>query len=121
MNPPRVLLVGDSITVSPGYSFGSSGYAPFAAERLEPAGGPSSGREIEVTWWPKSGGTVVLLQSLESGQMPLDVDLIHFNAGLHDLAVYDQPRPTSVDVETYARNLRAIVDGFRQRTPARLV
>src|SRR5688572_9289904 len=112
--PRRVLLVGDSVCVSPAYSFGSSGYAPIVAKRLRTAG-------VDVTWWPRSSGTLVLLAALRSDELPLDVDLIHFNGGLHDVAIRDPSYGPVVDLPAYLRNLHLIVVGLRQRTAAQLV
>jgi lysophospholipase L1-like esterase len=89
---PRVLLVGDSITL---------GYAPTAAAEL--AG------KAQVVTIPENGGSTVrglarIRRWLGSGHW----DVIHFNFGLHDLKL-DPRRGHEVPPSAYRRNLRAIV------------
>ncbi len=112
---PRILLLGDSICSSPGYSFGSGGYAPVVAARLRDRG-------IAVDYYRASGwSTRHFLKLLAAGELPRGADLIHFNVGLHDIARKDDGRACAVPVEEYARNLRAIVELLRAGPPVELV
>jgi len=111
----RALLAGDSICMSPGYGEGLGGYAPLVAEALKPHG-------VSVIWMTENtSNTRTFLRLLEEGEIPLDVELIHFNAGLHDIVVRDERADCSVPLAEYRDNLRAIVRAFRARTRAALV
>lgn len=112
---PRASLLGDSICNSPGYSFGSGGYAPVVAVRLRDRG-------ITVEPYRASGwSTRQFLESLGAGELPSTVDLIHFNVGLHDIARQDEESECAVPLDEYERNLRAIVALFQAGHPAELV
>ena len=112
---PRVLLLGDSICSSPGYSFGSGGYAPVVAARLRDQG-------IAVDYYRASGwSTRHFLKLLAAGELPRGADLIHFNVGLHDIARKDDERACAVPLEEYARNLRAIIELLRAGPAVKLV
>ncbi len=112
---PRVLLLGDSICSSPGYSFGSGGYAPLVVARLHDQG-------IAVDYYRASGwSTRHFLGLLAAGELPTGADIIHFNVGLHDIARPDEASACKVPREEYARNLRAIVEGLRAGPPVELV
>lgn len=114
---PKVLLLGDSITTSPGYaSTGSSGYAPIVAEQVRAEG-------IEVVWFAPTKGwnTRRVLEAIEEGAFSCDADVIQFNAGLHDIATRDLATGCAVPLNEYAENLKAIVAAFRARTPATLI
>ena len=108
---PRVLLLGDSICSSPGYSFGSGGYAPLVAARLRDQG-------IAVDYYRASGWTTRhFLKLLTDGELPTGADIIHFNVGLHDIARKDDGQSCAVPRDEYARNLRAIVERLRAGPP----
>ena len=108
---PRVLLLGDSICSSPGYSFGSGGYAPLVAARLRDRG-------IDVDYYRASGWTTRhFLELLAAGELTTGADIIHFNVGLHDIARPDEASACKVPRDEYARNLRAIVEGLRAGSP----
>ena len=112
---PRALLLGDSICNSPGYSFGSGGYAPLVAARLRDRG-------IAVDYYRASGWTTRhFLRLLAAGELPIQVDLIHFNVGLHDIARQDEASACKVPRDEYARNLRAIVELLQAGPPVELV
>ena len=112
---PRALLLGDSICSSPGYSFGSGGYAPLVAARLRDRG-------IAVDYYRASGwSTRHFLKLLAAGELPTGVDIIHFNVGLHDIARKDDGHVCAVPLEEYSGNLRAIVEGLRAGPPVELV
>ena len=99
---PRVLLIGDSISV---------GYTLPVRELLA---GKANVHRI-----PANGGpTINGLKNLDawvSGKW----DLIHFNFGLHDLKIAEDGS-RQVPIEQYGENLRAIVDRLN-RTGARLL
>jgi hypothetical protein len=108
--PPRVLLLGDSISI---------GYTPFVREllnghavvirpmsndgaRAENCAGTTRGMD-HVDRWLKTGGG--------------NFDVIHFNFGLHDLKRVkadsgansdDKADPQQADLETYSDQLRSI-------------
>jgi hypothetical protein len=108
--PPRVLLLGDSISI---------GYTPFVREllggqavvvrpmsddgaRAENCAGTTKGMEHVERWLKASGG---------------DFDVIHFNFGLHDLKRVkassgansdDKDDPQQAGLETYTDQLRSI-------------
>lgn len=112
---PRVLLLGDSICSSPGYSFGSGGYAPLVAAWMRDRG-------IAVDYYRASGWTTRhFLELLAAGELPTGADIIHFNVGLHDIARKDDERSCAVPPEEYARNLRAIIELLRAGPPGELV
>jgi lysophospholipase L1-like esterase len=101
--------------MSPGYGEGLGGYAPLVAEALKPHG-------VSVIWMTENtSNTRTFLKLLEGGEMPLIVELIQFNAGLHDIIVRDDQAGCSVPLEEYRDNLRAIIRAFRLRTSAALV
>lgn len=102
----RVVLIGDSIRM---------GYEATVRSALEGAA------EI---WTPgqENGGTsrnvLARLEEWVVGQRP---DIVHVNAGLHDLARDPgQPGPR-VELAEYPSNVRAILKGIRERTKARVV
>ncbi|MDE2994742.1 MAG: SGNH/GDSL hydrolase family protein [Chloroflexota bacterium] len=112
---PRVLLLGDSICSSPGYSFGSGGYAPLVTVRLRAQG-------IAVDYYRASGWTTRhFLELLAAGELRTGADIIHFNVGLHDIARHDEEGECAVPLEEYARNLQAIVERLRAGPPVELV
>ena len=112
---PRAFLLGDSICTSPGYSFGSGGYAPLVVARLRDRG-------IAVDYHRASGwSTRHFLRLLAAGELPTGADIIHFNVGLHDIARKDDGHACAVPRDEYARNLRAIVEGLRAGPAVELV
>lgn len=99
---PRVLLIGDSISI---------GYTPVVRELL--AG------EATIHRVPDNGGSTTLgLALLDEWLGDGRWDVIHFNFGLHDVTLIDG-HPRTVP-ETYAANLRTIVQRLK-RTGARLI
>jgi acyl-CoA thioesterase-1 len=107
---PRVLLIGDSISV---------GYTTRTQEALKD--------KVNVWRVPINGGsTQVGLENLEQWLAWRDKwDVIHFNFGLHDLSREvdgraDVAGPNRIPVEEYAANLETIVLRLKQ-TGAELV
>jgi isoamyl acetate esterase len=102
---PLVLTIGDSI---------SGGYRPVVRQLLE-------GR-FRVQWQSDNGGTStnVLAHLGDWGVQP-QPDIVHFNAGLHDLAI-DTPKTTNrVSLTDYVANLREIVRRLQSETNAKLI
>lgn len=100
---PRVLLIGDSISI---------GYTLFVREMLK---GKANVHRIPTNGGPTPKGIEHIDSWLGKGQW----DVIHFNWGLHDLKFMfdDQPQ---VDLAQYERNLARLVARMRQ-TGARLI
>jgi acyl-CoA thioesterase-1 len=114
-NLPRVMIIGDSISV--GYTDGVREELAGKANvyRVQGNAGPSSSGVQQVDKWIASG----------TGRW----DVIHFNFGLHDVKLGtggkdNRPYPTAdgrqVPVDDYERNLREIVAKLK-RTGATLV
>jgi acyl-CoA thioesterase-1 len=100
---PRVLLIGDSISI--GYT--------------EPVRAELSGK-ANVHRIPMNGATTeVGLKNLEDWLGAAKWDVIHFNFGLHDLKIMDGGKH-QVPLPDYERNLRTIVQRFK-KTGARLI
>lgn len=114
-NLPRVMIIGDSISV--GYTDGARAELAGKANvyRVQGNAGPSSSGVQHVDEWIASG----------NGRW----DVIHFNFGLHDLKLGtggkdNKPYPTAdghqVPADEYERNLRQIVAKLK-RTGATLI
>jgi lysophospholipase L1-like esterase len=100
---PRVLLIGDSISI--GYT------EPI---RTELAG------KVNVHRIPINGSsTAVGVQNLETWLGRSKWDVIHFNFGLHDLKILEGGQH-QVPLSDYESNLRTIVERFK-KTGARLI
>ena len=101
----RVTLIGDSIRM---------GYQPVVAEAL--------GDEAEV-WGPDAnGGTSAnVLGHLSEWALGRPADVIHVNAGLHDLKRPFDAEEKDVPVAKYRANVRAILTALTQQTRARII
>lgn len=99
---PRVLLIGDSISI--GYTVATRELLKDKANvhRILTNGGPTSTGVQNIDKW------------LGEGKW----DVIHFNFGLHDLKVMEGKH--QVPVDQYEKNLRAIVERM-QKTGAKLI
>ncbi|HYM13309.1 MAG TPA: SGNH/GDSL hydrolase family protein [Bryobacterales bacterium] len=100
---PRVLLIGDSI---------SMGYTEPVRRLLR---GKASVSRIPVNGGPTTNGIQNLASWLAGGRW----DVIHFNWGLHDLKV-DADGKRQVPIEQYEANLRELVKQL-QATGAKLI
>jgi acyl-CoA thioesterase-1 len=100
---PRVLLIGDSI---------SMGYTVPVRELLK---GKANVHRINENGGPTINGLAHIPQWLGSGKW----DVIHFNWGLHDLKIGDD-ESRQVPLEKYEQNLRELVARLRT-TGARLI
>jgi acyl-CoA thioesterase-1 len=90
-NLPRVLLIGDSISI---------GYTLPVRELLK---GKANVHRIMENGGPTSNGVAKIDKWLSAGKW----DVIHFNWGLHDIKVMDGKH--QVGIEDYEKNLRALV------------
>ncbi|CAA9257847.1 MAG: hypothetical protein AVDCRST_MAG77-2428 [uncultured Chloroflexi bacterium] len=102
---PKVILVGDSICM---------GYAPLVAARL-------AGTATVVSAAENGGDSANVLRHLEEWVLRERPDIVHFNAGLHDLKVSKEDGRHQVPPDGYAANLREIVTRIRGDTSAALV
>ena len=100
---PRVLLIGDSISI---------GYTLFVREMLR---GKANVHRIPTNGGPTPKG----IESIDAWLGKEKWDVIHFNWGLHDLKYMfdDQPQ---VDLTQYERNLERLV-GRLKKTGAALI
>ncbi len=100
---PRVLLIGDSISI--GYTLPVRQLLEGKANvhRILTNGGPTKNIEPNLTKWLGTGHW----------------DVIHFNFGLHDLKRMEDGKP-QVDLETYEKNLRALIAQLKT-TGAKLI
>jgi GDSL-like Lipase/Acylhydrolase family len=99
---PRVLLIGDSISI--GYTLSTRGLLQ----------GKANVHRIPVNGGPTINGVQNLDQWLGSGKW----DVIHFNWGLHDLRLDEGKH--QVSIEKYEKNLQDLV-GRLKRTGAALI
>ncbi|MDP7133552.1 MAG: GDSL-type esterase/lipase family protein [Planctomycetota bacterium] len=101
----HIILIGDSIRV---------GYAPYVGEEL-------SGRAN--VWGPeKNGGTSEnVLNNLGEWVLSRKADVVHMNAGLHDLKKGFEEEENNIPVQQYAENVRAILTGMKEGLSARLI
>jgi lysophospholipase L1-like esterase len=100
---PRVLLIGDSISI---------GYTEAVRSELN---GKANVHRI-----PENGATTAFgLKNLDAWLGSEKWDVIHFNFGLHDLKIMDNGEH-QVALPEYEKNLREIVRRFKQ-TEARLI
>ena len=100
---PRVLLIGDSISI---------GYTLPVRELLK---GKANVHRILTNGGPTSHGVEQIDQWLGEGKW----NVVHFNFGLHDLKIGDDGTH-QVPIEQYGRNLERIVARLN-RTGARLI
>jgi len=92
---PKILLLGDSISI---------GYTPHVAREL-------AGRFAVARHEGNSGDSANVLARLDDW-LAADAALIHFNVGLHDLRLYPDGRH-QVALDDYRRNLAEIVRRLR--------
>ncbi|MFP4249230.1 MAG: SGNH/GDSL hydrolase family protein [Armatimonadota bacterium] len=103
-NLPRVLLIGDSI---------SMGYTLPVRKKLE---GEANVHRPAMNCGPTSRGVKHLDEWLGDG----DWHVIHFNFGLHDLKVMEETGEHQVPIDEYEENLEQMVARMKQ-TGAELV
>src|SRR5690606_34561526 len=118
---PKVLILGDSISI---------GYTPFVQEMMKD--------EAKVLRPTRPDGKAENCAGTTFGVTEIDRwlaidgggwDVIHFNFGLHDLkrvhpqsgaASPDPQHPRQAELDTYEKNLRAIVERLK-KTDAKLI
>ena len=100
---PRVLLIGDSISI---------GYTVPVRDLLK---GKANVHRILENGGPTTNGTVKLTKWLGTNKW----DVIHFNWGLHDLKSMENGK-AQVSLEDYEKNLRELVKQL-QATNAKLI
>jgi lysophospholipase L1-like esterase len=100
---PKVVLVGDSIRL---------GYAPLVAKRLE-------GKAIVISAKPNGEDSGNVLKNLDEWVINEKPDVVHLNAGLHDLKHTD--KGYQVSLADYQKNLRAILDRVKKETKAKII
>ena len=104
-NQPKVLLIGDSISI---------GYEPYVSRALT--------GEFRVVHNESNGGdTTNVLANLEAYLLADgDAEIVHFNAGLHDIKRRRDEPGLQVPLEAYRRDLTEIVRRLKQ-TASRLI
>ncbi len=102
---PVVVLIGDSIRL---------GYAPVVVEQL---------KDIAQVIGPEANGgdSNNVLQHLDEWVIRHDPAVIHINAGLHDLTTPTNTGAKQVDLDTYKKNLTAILHRLENETSARII
>ena len=100
---PRVVLVGDSIRI---------GYAPLVAKRLD-------GKAIVVSPKPNAEDSGNVLRNLDEWVIKEKPDLVHINAGLHDLKMKD--KSYQVPLVEYEKNLKTILARIQKETKAKVI
>jgi lysophospholipase L1-like esterase len=108
MNRKQVVLIGDSIRM---------GYEATVKQELA---------DIADVWSPEDNGahTVNVLVHLHAWVLNRDPqpDLVHLNAGLHDLkTIWYGGQQSVVPVEHYRRNVETILRTIRERTKAKII
>lgn len=100
---PKVVLVGDSIRM---------GYAPLVATRL-------TGKAIVVSAKPNGEDSSNVLRNLDEWVIKENPDVVHINAGLHDLKLTN--KSYQVAMAEYEKNLRTILERIRKDTKAKII
>ena len=100
---PKVVLVGDSIRM---------GYAPLVAKRLD-------GKAIVISAKPNGEDSGNVLKNLDEWVINEKPDVVHINAGLHDLKLKD--KSYQVPLVDYEKNLKTILERIRKETKAKVI
>ena len=100
---PKVVLIGDSIRM---------GYAPLVAKRLD-------GKAVVVSAKPNGEDSGNVLRNLDEWVIKEKPDVVHINAGLHDLKLKD--KSYQVPLAEYEKNLKTILERIRQETKAKVI
>jgi lysophospholipase L1-like esterase/dienelactone hydrolase len=102
---PKIVLVGDSVRM---------GYAPLVAKRLE-------GKAVVVNDKENGGDSANVLKNLDEWVIREKPDIVHINAGLHDLKLDKTSKKYQVEVAQYEKNLKEIVARIRKGTNATII
>lgn len=100
---PKVVLVGDSIRM---------GYAPLVAKSLD-------GKAIVVSPAPNGEDSGNVLRNLDEWVLKERPDIVHMNAGLHDLKLKE--KSYQVPLVEYEKNLKTILERIRKDTKATII
>jgi len=100
---PRVVLVGDSIRM---------GYAPIVAKLLD-------GKAIVISPAPNGEDSGNVLRHLDEWVLMEKPDVVHINAGLHDLKLKDASY--QVPLADYEKNLKTILERIQKGTKAKII
>jgi lysophospholipase L1-like esterase len=100
---PKVVLIGDSIRI---------GYAPLVAKRLD-------GKAVVVSAKPNGEDSGNVLKNLEEWVIKEKPDVVHINAGLHDLKLND--KSYQVPLDDYEKNLKTILERIKKETNAKVI
>jgi lysophospholipase L1-like esterase len=100
---PKVVLVGDSIRM---------GYAPLVAKALD-------GKAIVVSPEPNGEDSGNVLRNLDEWVINQKPDVVHINAGLHDLKLKD--KSYQVSLVDYEKNLKTILERIQKETKAKVI
>src|SRR5262245_29092408 len=95
---PKVVLVGDSIRI---------GYAPLVEKHLD-------GKAEIITPGKVAGDSAWLLKNLDNFVLEHKPDLVHFNVGLDELKHSRKEQTYQVNIETYEKNLDAILAQLKE-------
>ncbi len=101
----KIVLIGDSIRM---------GYMQGVRRRL--------GTRAEVTW-PEAncGNSMQIRENLRQWAIDPRPDIVHLNAGIHDLGWMPEETVPRFTVGAYVRNLRIIIDRLRDGTDAHII
>ena len=100
---PKIVLVGDSIRM---------GYAPLVAKNLD-------GKAVVVSPAPNGEDSGNVLRNLDQWVIKEQPDIVHINAGLHDLKLKDGSY--QVPLAAYEKNLKTILERIRKETKAKII
>jgi lysophospholipase L1-like esterase len=100
---PKVVLVGDSIRM---------GYAPLVAKLLD-------GKAVVFSPTPNGEDSGNVLRHLDEWVIRERPDIVHINAGLHDLKVTG--KTYQVPLVAYEKNLETILERIQKETKAKIV
>jgi lysophospholipase L1-like esterase len=100
---PKVVLIGDSIRM---------GYAPLVAKSLD-------GKANVISPMPNGEDSGNVLRHLDEWVINEQPNIVHINAGLHDLKLKD--RSYQVPLVEYEKNLKTILARIRKETKATII
>jgi lysophospholipase L1-like esterase len=112
-SPPRLFVVGDSISIQYGPHLEKFLGGSFAYDRKrDGAGGAKAEHNLDVPKGANGGDSAMVLAYLKAraGNDPVAADILLLNCGLHDIKTDPQSGAKQVALDAYARNLRAILD-----------
>jgi len=99
---PKVVLLGDSIRLS---------YTPYVTKVL-------TGKAMVVSNKENGGDSAKEVAKLDDWAIKEQPDIVHFNAGIHDIKRFKKSGTYQVSPEQYEANLRRIVGRLRSETKA---